>query len=91
MSEPTNSELKGLILGFASQMTRLEYRITRLEAEHDELKGSVLAEVGRITVSVRELIDDKKMVLAQLKGAKWLVAGVPGAWLALQWALGHLH
>lgn len=91
MSEPTNSELKGLILGFAHQMTRLEYRVTQLEVDADALQGNVMAEVGRLTKSVNELVDDKKALLAQLRGAKWLIAGAPAAWLALQELLGRIH
>lgn len=101
--EPTNGELKGLILGLGSQITALAARVTSLEHDRDNMKGDLLREVGGVhkaldrqdrelekqSAQLAELVDDKKAMKAYAKAIGVGVVAAPGFWAFLTWAIAH--
>lgn len=104
-AEPTNGELKGLILGLGSQITALGQRVTALEHERDTMKGDLLREVGGVhksldrqdkelakqSAQLSELVDDKKAIKAYAKAVGAICIIAPGVWAFIAWAAAHVR
>ena len=102
--EPTNGELKGLILGLGTQITALAQRVTALEHDRDTSKGDLLREVGGVhkvlerqdrelakqSAQLSELVDDKKALNAKLGLLKTIGLVVPPLAAFAMWALQHV-
>jgi len=104
-NEPTNGELKGLILGLGNQITQIAARVTALEHERDTMKGDLLREVGGVHKSLdrqdkelahqskqlTELVDDKKAIKAYAKAVGAVCVIAPGMWALIEWAATHVR
>lgn len=104
-NEPTNGELKGLILGLGSQLTALAQRVTALEHDRDTMKGDLLREVGGVHKSLEhqdtelekqsaqltELVEDKKAIKTYARAIGAAVVAAPGLWEFFQWVATHVR
>lgn len=102
--EPTNGELKGLILGLGTQIASLAQRVTALEHDRDTSKGDLLREVGGVhkvlerqdkelakqSAQLTELVDDKKAIKAYARAIGAVCVIAPGAWAFITWAIAHV-